>query len=49
MMQKYGADPRDRLLVTYFLEKKGWSVDELLRTRLTVDEALAQMRAGATK
>lgn len=49
MMQKYGAYPRDRLLVTYFLEKKGWSVDELLRTRLTFDEALAQMRAGATK
>jgi hypothetical protein len=30
MMIKYGSYPRYRLLVTYFLEKKGWSVDQLL-------------------
>jgi hypothetical protein len=47
MMQKYGAYPRYRLLVTYFIEKKGWSVDDLLRTRLTFDEAMAMMRADA--
>jgi hypothetical protein len=31
--------------VTYFLEKKGWSVDELMRTKLTYEQATAQMRA----
>jgi hypothetical protein len=46
MMQAYGAYPRYRLLVTYFLEKKGWSVDQLLQTKLSTDEALAMMRAG---
>jgi len=45
MMQKYGSYPRYRLLVTYFLEKKGWRVDQLLQTRLTFDEAAAVMRA----
>jgi hypothetical protein len=44
MMIKYGSYPRYRLLVTYFLEKKGWSVDQLLQTRLTDDEANAIMR-----
>jgi len=33
------AYPRYRLLVTDFIEKKGWSVDQLLQTRLTADEA----------
>ncbi len=47
MMQKYGAYPRFRPLVTYFLEKQGWSADELLRTKLTFDEAMALMRADA--
>ena len=45
MMQTYGTYPRYRLLVTYFLEKKGWTVDQLLSTRLSTDEALAIMRA----
>ncbi len=45
MMMKYGSYPRYRLLVTYFIEKKGWSVDQLLQTRLTEDEATAIMRA----
>ena len=43
MMQAYGSYPRYRLLITYFLEKKGWSVDRLLQTRLSTDEALAMM------
>ena len=47
MMQAYGGYPRYRLLVTYFLEKKGWSVEQLLNTRLTDDEATAIMRADA--
>jgi hypothetical protein len=47
MMIKYGSYPRYRLLVTYFLEKKGWSVDQLLQTRLTDDEANAIMRTYA--
>jgi len=48
MMIKYGSYPRYRLLVTYFMEKKGWTVDQLLQTRLTEDEAIAIMRADAT-
>lgn len=45
MMMAYGSYPRFRLLVTYFLEKKGWSIDELMHTRLSYDEATALMRA----
>jgi len=45
MMVKYGSYPRYRLLVTFFLEKQGWSVDQLLQSRLTEDEADAMMRA----
>jgi hypothetical protein len=45
MMMAYGSYPRFRLLVTYFLEKKGWSVDQLLRSRLSYDDAMALMRA----
>jgi hypothetical protein len=48
MMQAYGAYPRYRLLVSYFLEKKGWSIEQLLNTRLTDDEATAMMRADAS-
>jgi hypothetical protein len=47
MMVRYGGYPRYRLLVTYFLEKKGWSVDQLFQSRLTEDEANALMRAGS--
>lgn len=46
MMVRYGSYPHYRLLVTYFLEKKGWTVDQLLATRLTTDEADRVMRAG---
>jgi len=49
MRFKYGFYPRYRLLVTYFIEKKGWSVDQLLRTRLTEDEASAIMRADENR
>jgi hypothetical protein len=45
MMMKYGSYPRYRLLVTYFIEKKGWTVDQLLQTRLTEGEATEIMRA----
>src|SRR6185295_9506826 len=41
----YGFYPRYRLLVAYFLGRKGWSVDQLLQTRLTEEEATAIMRA----
>jgi len=47
MMQAYGAYPRYRMLVTYFLERKGWSVEQLLNSRLTDDEATAIMRSDA--
>lgn len=46
MMVKYGSYPRYRLLVTYFIEKKGWTVDRLLRTRLTAEEATTMMQAN---
>jgi hypothetical protein len=42
---KYGSYPRYRLLVTYFIERKGWSFDQLLQTRLTENEAAEIMRA----
>lgn len=42
---KYGGYPRYRLLVTYFIEKKGWTADQLLATRLTTDAALRVMNA----
>jgi len=45
MWAKFGFYPRYRLLVTYFIEKKGWSVDQLLQTRLTEEEATEIMRA----
>jgi hypothetical protein len=45
MMQKYGSYPRYRLLVTYFIEKKGWTASQLLETRLTTDQAVEIMRA----
>jgi hypothetical protein len=49
MMMKYGSYPRYRLLVTYFIERKGWAVDRLLQSRLTEDEATAMMRADAQR
>jgi len=45
MRVKYGSYPRYRLLVTYFVERKGWSVDQLLQTRLTEEEAAEIVRA----
>lgn len=45
MMQTYGSYPRYRLLVTYFIERKGWSVEQLFATKLSTDEALTIMRA----
>jgi hypothetical protein len=48
MRVRYGGYPRYRLLVTYFLEKKGWTVDQLFASRLTEDEASAAMRADAS-
>jgi hypothetical protein len=49
LRMKYGFYPRYRLLVTFFIERKGWSVDQLLQTRLTEDEALDLMRAEAKR
>ncbi len=49
MMIKYGSYPRFRLLVTYFLEKKHWSIDQLLDTRLTEDEATTIMRTDSNR
>lgn len=46
MMRAYGAYPHYRLLVTYFIEKRGWSAEQLLQTRLSYVEAVALMRRG---
>jgi hypothetical protein len=45
MRVKYGSYPRYRLLVTYFIEKKGWTADQLLATRLTTDAAIQVLNA----
>jgi hypothetical protein len=47
MMVQYGSYPRYRLLVTFFLEKKAWSVDQLLHTKLTAEETNEIMRVDA--
>jgi len=47
MRTKYGSYPRYRLLVTYFIENRKWTVEELLQTRLTEQEATEVMRADA--
>ena len=44
-MMKYGSYPRYRLLVAYFIERNGWPIDQVLRTRLTGDQALDLLRA----
>jgi hypothetical protein len=49
MMVNYGSYPRYRLLVTFFIERKGWSVDQLLHTRLTAEQADEIMRADARR
>jgi hypothetical protein len=47
MRVKYGSYPRYRFLVTYFIEKKGWSFEQLLQIRLSEDEATEIMRTPA--
>lgn len=47
MMVRYGAYPHYRLLVTYFLERRGWTIEQLLHSRLPETEADAMMRADA--
>ncbi len=46
MMQSYGVYAPYRLLVTYFLEKRGWSVDRLLQARMSYEEAKSLMRSS---
>lgn len=46
MMRLHGAAyPRKRALVAWMIEHAGWSLDDLLATRMTEAEALAKMRA----
>lgn len=49
MMVRYGSYPRYRLLVTFFIERKGWSVDQLLHTKLTAEQANEILLADATR
>ena len=41
MMKTHGVYAPYRLLVTYFLEESGWTIDQLLDCRLTFEEAQA--------
>lgn len=41
MMKTHGVYAPYRLLVTYFLEEAGWTIDQLLDCRLTFEEAQA--------
>lgn len=43
MMKAYGVYAPFRLLVTWLLEEEGWSVDQLLTTRLSLEEARARV------
>jgi hypothetical protein len=43
---KSGYYARYRLLVAYFLDRRGWSVAQLMATQMTLDEAERQMNAG---
>jgi hypothetical protein len=45
-MKRYGVYPRYRMLVTYFLEKRRWTLDQLLQTDISEDEALSMLRGG---
>lgn len=49
MMVRYGSYPQYRLLVTFFLERRGWTVDQLLQTRLTAEQATEIMRSDAKR
>jgi hypothetical protein len=43
---KSGYYARYRLLVAFYLDRKGWSVAKLMDTRLTLEEAEREMNAG---
>lgn len=45
-MKRYGVYPRYRMLVTYFLEERRWTLDQLLQTDISEDEALVMLRDG---
>ncbi len=40
----YGAYPQYRLLVSWFIEQKNWSYDDLFYSELSLDDAVTQMR-----
>lgn len=43
-MVAHGSYPRKRMLVAYYLDVSGWSLDELLQTSMTQNEALERLR-----
>lgn len=43
-LDAYGAYPRYRLLVSWFMEEQDWTLDTLLETNMTENTALAEMR-----
>ena len=43
-LDAYGAYPRYRLLVSWFLDEADWTLDALLETDMTENSALAEMR-----
>ena len=44
ILDAFGAYPRYRLLVSWFLEEQDWTLDALLETDMTENTALAEMR-----
>jgi hypothetical protein len=46
---KSGFYDRYRMLTAYFLDRKGWSVDHLLTSRMTLEQAQAAMDADMAK
>lgn len=46
-MNRYGVYPRARMLVAHMLGERKWTLDQLLASDLTEDDALALLRSGA--
>jgi hypothetical protein len=46
IINRFGVYPKYRLLVAYFLEREGWSVEQLLGSGMSLAEAERQFAAG---
>jgi hypothetical protein len=39
VINRFGVYPKNRLLVTFFLEHMGWSIEQLLQSKMSLEEA----------